>query len=148
MFGRRHVTVRAETRSELLVLGVVDDLGVVRQVAHAGTASHRGLHCLARELLGPLLLVWLNERQVPLILLDELGCRLVVGGLHEIGCCPNLQLCVLVGAQVEEVLPLCRRDNQLVPHERLEQTIGLALRHAEHLLGQDLGILVGELGRE
>lgn len=139
---RGHVTVPLEAVGQRVVLLQVDAIGAVGQVAHAGAASRRCLDCELGVGLRPLLLVVLNERQVILALFQQNRSRSVVGVLHQLGDQADLVLRVLVGTQVEEVVPLGCRDDDLLEQERFEQTVGQALCHVEQELLVDRVVLV------
>jgi len=128
------VTVRTEAVCKPEVGFQVDDLLVVCEVTHTRAPGGDGLNGQQRVLLRPLLLVVLDERQMPLTLFQKLRSRCVVGILHHLGDDSDFQLGVVVRAQVEEVLPLRRRDDDGVPHERLEQTVRQALRRPQRTL--------------
>jgi len=130
----RHVAVGAKAVGQAVVLVEVDDAGVVGQVAHPSSTSGDRLDGQLGVLLGPPLLLGLDERKVPLALSQKLRRRGVVGCLHHLGDGTNLLLRVRIGAQVEEVAPFGRRDDDLVPHERLEQPVREALGRPEHRL--------------
>jgi hypothetical protein len=142
VFEGRHVSVGGQAVSQSDVSVQVDHALVVGQVADPCTPSCDRLASDLWVFLCPVQLVILDERQVPFTLLKECRLRCVVRLLHHDCTCANLQLCVLVGTEAEEVVPLGSCDDHGVPHERLEKTVRQSLRCPQQILLVDVVRLV------